>query len=161
MTNQPTKLELIHGRTRKPAQTEALKHALQRSNLSGTLLIGYPVGVDAVLVSSQGQVTAIDLPPNRTPGEYQQRQDDAFFHVNRLLCLNPAFRTGRNPKVSVQTITMAVGSIQLDLDNQEHPLANTATIGRALLKFQQTLAPEGLDHDQVLNQLLRHPSVHW
>lgn len=157
MTGQ---LHTINGHARLPEATAALRQLCLRSELTGTLLTGYPVGVDAVLVSNKGQVTVIDLVQGPDPGDYRERQDQAFVAVDRLLRMNPRFMAGRTSRITIQTITMATGVLRPDLNDQEHPLANTATIVRALQGFQDTLAPEGdgIDHDSVLDRIIHMPS---
>ena len=155
MTNKPT-LQVIHGSSQNRGTANTLRQLLTRSDLTGTLLIGYPPGVDAVLVSAKGQTTAIDLPP-AAPGDYQDRQDRAFVHIDRLLRLNPALTFGRKPLIRVQTVTMTQTAIKSDLDNPKHPLATPDTIALLLRYFQEILAPEGLDHDTVLNQVMWTP----
>ena len=156
MTSQ---LHTIDGHHRLPEATGALRVLCLRSKLTGTLLTGYPVGIDAVLVSDKGQVTVIDLVQGPNPSNYRERQDQAFVAVDRLLRMNPRFTTGRTLRITVQTVTMATGILQPRLDDQEHPLANTATIVRALQDFQNTLTPkgDGMDHDSVLNQIMQMP----
>ena len=154
----------VHGSSQNPELTAALGALIARSvHLTGSLLIAYPAGTGAVLVSDHGQVTVIDLAPGTDPGDYGERQDAAFTTVDRLLRMNPEFMDGRTPRIAVQTITMGAGILQPVLEHQQHPLANPATIVRALENLQANTAPDRLeprlDRQQVLKQLMWMPST--
>ena len=132
------RIEILYGYIKHPGATEALKgQVLHSDNLTGFLMIGYPVGVDAVLVSAEGQVTTIDLCEGMDPGDYGQRQDDAFVRLSGLLQVNPKFMDRRTPRINVTTITLAVGIVE-PTDHPEHPLANMATITSKLEQFQKS-----------------------
>ena len=152
------RIEILHGYIKHPKAMEALKGQVLRSDsLTGFLMTGYPVEVDAVLVSAEGQVTTIDLCEGIDPGDYRSRQDNMFLRLSGMLQVNPRFTDRRTPKIKVQTITLAVDIVEA-ADHPEHPLANMATIAGKLEQFQKS-PPQGFTMDEVVEEIMRMPPV--
>lgn len=147
----------IQGTTKKRLMMQALKSSIARSEkLTGRLYIGWPVGVEATLISAQGQVTAIDLSSSTNDPDYRERQDRAWNAVHRLMLLEPALMRGRTPKVDVKTLTIGHGIRAAAPDNDEYPLVSIPGAARKLEEFQAD-PPEDVDPEDVVRALLFIP----
>ena len=147
----------VYGSVTKTQMTNALKSLIARSQrLTGALLIAYPVYVDAVLVSDQGQVTVIDLMDSKSKAESQERQDRAFWAVDRLLRMNQKLMNGRTPKIAVQTVSICAGIQQTQPNHTDHPLVSLNTAMAKLEQFQEK-APEGITGTDVVEQIMWMP----
>ena len=156
-------IRFLRGAVRKPQAARAFEDlVLQAPAVAGEVIYGFPLNgapgrgifaVDAVLVSPQGQVTVIDLVETAHPGDYRNRQDQAFTAVDRKLRAQTSLMNRRTPMVQVQTASFAPLVPISDLADPEHPLLNRETLVSALEGFQAD-PPEGVTQAQVLDAIL-------
>lgn len=149
---------VIQGVSRHPRPAAQLRAALENSELHGTLIIGYPVQVDAVLVSCQGHVTVFHLDPDGTEDPVD-RQDQAWVRADRLLQMKAELRRGRHPLVVPQSVTISYATgARADITDAVHPLATPATMLDAIRSFHNRPPPDPpANHDTVADQLLWVP----
>ena len=147
-----------HGFTRKPELTTALKAIIARSErLSGILFIGYPARTDAVLIADNGQTTVIDLKENVPANGHAERQDQAFFAVDRLLRMEPKLMDRRKPRIDVKTLTITTGIRANNPDHPEHPTVSTGSAQAKLEQFQTQGPEQPIDPELVLKSVLWMP----
>ena len=161
-------IRFLRGAVRKPQAARGFEDlVLQAPAITGEVIYGFPLNgtpgegiftVDAVLVSPQGQVTVIDFVETAHPGDYRDRQDQAFTAVDRKLRAQTSLMNRRTPRVQVQTASFAPGIADPDLADPdladpEHPLLNRETLVSALEGFQAN-PPEGVTQAQVLDAIL-------
>ena len=156
-------IRFLRGAVRKPQAARGFEDlVLQAPAITGEVIYGFPLNgtpgegiftVDAVLVSPQGQVTVIDFVETAHPGDYRNRQDQAFTAVDRKLRAQTSLMNRRTPRVQVQTASFAPGIAESDLADPEHPLLNRETLVSALEGFQAN-PPEGVTQAQVLDAIL-------
>ncbi len=153
---------IVRGINHKPEATKALEEIIGKADsLSGELIYGYPFTgtkdgvftVDALLVSDQGQVAIIDLAKGREPGEHQERQDQGFNLIVRLLQMNRDLMDGRRLRVHLQTLTFGPELAAGDETDPEHPVVTGENLLR-LLELCQAEQEAGVDPDTVLSEVL-------
>ena len=150
------------GSVRMPLATRSLHQLLNASpDITGQLIAGWPIippqpgqkAGNAVIVSSQGQVTSVDLVDGLDPGapdQYRDRQDRAFNILTSHLDLNPKLMHGRTTRVPVHTVTFTPESDRTDPGQPECPLVNTNNLVSKILEFQAS-PPWGVSPTEVLN----------
>ena len=151
---------VIQGVPRHPQPAARLRANLEDSELDGTLIIGYPVRVDAVLISGQGHVTVFHLDPEGTEDPVDG-QDQAWTRIDRLLRLKAELRRGRHPLVVPQSLTInySLGA-RPDLTDAEHPVATPETVLDVLRAFHRRTPPDPSPaHDAIVDQILWIPPV--
>ena len=153
------------GTVRTPQAAQSLHQLLNASpDITGQLIVGWPImppkpgqkADNAVIVSSQGQVTSVDLVDGLDPGapdQYRDRQDRAFNILTGHLNLNPKLMHGRTTRVPVHTVTFAPESDRTDPDQPECPLVNSTGLVSKILEFQAS-PPWGVSPTEVLNAVL-------
>jgi hypothetical protein len=151
-------IRFLRGAVRKPQAAQAFEDlVLQAPFITGEVIYGFPLNcapgegifaVDAVLISPQGQVTVIDFVETAHPGDYRDRQDQAFTAVDRKLRTQTSLMNRRTPRIQVQTASFAPG-----IADPEHPLLNRETLVSALEGFQAE-PPEEVTQAQVLDAIL-------
>ena len=161
-------IRFLRGAVRKPQAARAFEElVLQAPAVSGEVIYGFPLNgapgegifaVDAVLVSPQGQVTVIDLVETAHPGDYRNRQDQAFTAVDRKLRTQTSLMNRRTPRIQVQTASFGSLVPESDLADPEHPLLNRETLVSTLEGFQAN-PPEGVTPAEVINVILAINSV--
>ena len=151
---------------RTPQAAQSLSQLLTNSpDITGELIFGWPVltpqpgqkAALAVIVSSQGQVTAVDLvdgPDPDTPDQYRDRQDRAFNILTSQINLNPNLMHGRITRVPLQTLTFAPGSDRTDPDHPESPLVNADNLVAKITRLQAS-PPSGVSQSDVLKAVLQ------
>ena len=151
---------VIHGHARNPEVTNTLRTLLESSEIPGTLIIGYPPTVDAVLVSKAGHVTVFHLPATNTEGAYEA-QDMAWIRIDSILRRKPEFRHRRESILAVQSITLTTAKGATDDQNDpDHPVATPDTVLNHIRAFHQRPPPAPpADHDTVVDQILWMPST--
>ena len=159
---------ITRGIIRAPQAARALEEALAgQGSISGSMIFGYPVSasntpvhVDAVIVSDQGAVTVIDLTQEDSPGDYRQRQDQAFNLVHGKLMADCRLVTGRVLQPHVQTVTLWTQARQDNLFDHECPLVTPDGI----LKFiqgHQARDQEPVDPRTVLEAIMFMGRYEW
>ncbi len=157
--------DTLWGSIKKPGAARMLKELLDGSEeITGRLIFGWPVGpnlpgekgafaCDAVLVSDQGQVTAIDLGPAADQESRLDRQDGAYNLIKGQVSRERELTQGRNIKVYIQTITFDPEAGNTEPDELTYPVVNQEDLLRKLLEFQAD-PPEVLDGQQVYKAIL-------
>ncbi len=111
-------ISVTYGSPRYPAASERLAHILrQQSNLDGQLYIGFPIlpsseepqPIDALLLFRDGGMILFDLIDGEDPGEYGQRQDDAYNRMEARLRLHPTLMDQRRLRIDIETLSFAPG----------------------------------------------------
>jgi superfamily I DNA and RNA helicase len=129
-------MQVVFGTKRNPLAADALIHALQPFNLTGTLYIGYPivaaadehVFVDALLTCGEHGLVAFDLEPVRTTN-VAQRQDNLYAALlQRLIAFRP-LRSGRELAFVINVVTFAPSPSDESIDP---PVVSGLTVGSYL-----------------------------
>ena len=151
-------ITVFHGLTKNAEATELLRRTLEESETAGTLIIGYPPKVDAVLVSDQGHVTVFHVTTD-PKDDHVAAQDQAWIQVDRILRMKQEFRARRDALIKVQSVTLncATGAEPDDTD-PEHPVAVPANLLEQMERFHRQPPPgPPADHDSVVDQVLWVP----
>ena len=131
-------LSIVQGTNDKPAASAALAGLLKPcDDLSGTLFIGYPIvpasdgarRIDALLVSRDHGLVAIDLVEGLDPDNYPARQDDAANAIDAKLRLVPSLTGRRDLLISIAALSFAP-ALTLPADSQagDYPLTDPRTL---------------------------------
>lgn len=109
-------LDIVRGASTKPAASGALVEALDGvPNLAGRLFIGFPIirtatgrqAVDALWISKERGIIIFDLVEGHDPGDYRDRQDDAFNAIESGLRLDRRLVDRRDLRIPVKTVSFA------------------------------------------------------
>ena len=128
-------LNIVRGTNAKPASTDALVEDLLNANLTGELLIGYPVmaspdgryAIDALLVSPNHGLVCFDLVEGIEPGNLSERQDDAFNKLRARLLAHRELVKHRELQIPITTITYAP-AIAEPVGDDDYPLLNRVNV---------------------------------
>lgn len=141
-------LSIVRGTNDKPAASQALVDAFHGlSNVSGELLVGFPVfngvdgsvSADAIFLSPRHGPVLIDLVEGADPGDYQARQDEiARLLQGRLLSHKELVRR-RNLLVEPQTVTFgpALPASMTGVDDDGYLIANSSGLAAAIDALDQ------------------------
>ena len=85
--------------------------------LTGQLYIGFPIvrsseaahPIDALLLFQDGSLLLFDLVDGQEPGDYRQRQDDAYNWMEARLKLHSSLVDKRKLRITINTISYAPG----------------------------------------------------
>ena len=114
-------IEVIYGHTTKRPIVRALVDRLHRSQIEGTLYVGYPVvatadeplSIDALFISSESGLTIIiiddsDRPPAsaREIQGLQEEQDSVVYSVTSALGRHQSLRKGRSLAFDINIVTL-------------------------------------------------------
>lgn len=110
-------MEIIRGSARKPASTERLIEIVERNllDVEGVLYIGYPVlssaddsvSIDALLISRDNGIVAINLVEGRDAGFYGDAQDEIASLLDAKFRQHKTLRQGRRLLAEPNTLTFA------------------------------------------------------
>ncbi|MBY4630984.1 hypothetical protein [Rhizobium croatiense] len=110
-------MEIIRGSAKKPVSAERLIEVIEQNfrNSEGVLYIGYPilstvdeaVSVDALLISPQHGVVAIQLVEGKDAGNYADVQDEIASLLDAKFRQHKALRSARRLLVEPYTLTFA------------------------------------------------------
>ncbi len=146
-------LSIVHGTNDKPAATDALVSSLRGQDLSGQLLIGYPVmaspegryAIDALLVSPDHGLVCFDLVEGTELQDHVARQDEAYNRLYARLVLHQDLVRRRNLLVDIATVTYAPGVPRTGADT-EHPILDGSSLVRHLKQLDwESSTPELYD----------------
>lgn len=116
-------IEVIQGTNQKPASSAELASLLsQQTDLSGLLLIGYPIIgtvegphlIDALFISNDRGVVIFDLIEGTDTSDYDLRQDDSANKLESKLKLHRNLLWRRDLLVPIHTISFAPGVLNLE-----------------------------------------------
>ncbi len=129
-------MEIIRGSAKKPVSAERLIHLVEEKfqNAEGTLYIGYPilstideaVSVDALMISPEHGVVAIQLIEGRDAGNYVEVQDEIANLLESKFLLNKNLRKARNLLVQISTLSFAP-LLSAHKNNEGYLISNEAT----------------------------------
>ena len=151
---------VIHGSSKHPNHAARFREELETAQLAGTLIIGYPPGVDAVLVSEAGHVTVFHLDPG-TGENAVEEQDMAWLRIDQLLAAQESLRKGRQRLVVPQSVTVAhAARAKGNTDDPEHPVITPGRVLDTLREYHSRPVPgPPADHDTVVEAVLRMPQA--
>ena len=151
---------VIHGSSKHPNQAARFREELESAQMAGTLIIGYPPGVDAVLVSQEGHVTVFHLDPG-TGDNAVEEQDMAWLKIDQLLAADQSLRQGRRRLVVPQSLTVAhAAAARSDTADPEHPVITPGRLLDTLREYHARPVPgPPATHDAVVDAVLRMPQA--
>ncbi|KKB63792.1 helicase [Robbsia andropogonis] len=147
----PPTVSVVIGTNDKPvASLDLANYFSHPQGIDGQLMIGYPIigtpdgrhAIDAILVTPQKGIVAIDLIEGGDPGDYDARQDDAANRLEARLKTYRDLMRRRDMLIPIHTISYAPGvhdvgrfaipgyslvnreSLQAELDRLEWPTAD-------------------------------------
>lgn len=135
-----TAIAVVRGTNDKPAASEALVATVTAiPGIEGQLFIGYPIintaegglPIDAVLVSPTKGVVVFDLIEGKDLTDYEARQDDSARALQQRLLGHRDLVRKRELQVKISSISFAP-TITTPVDNEDYPVANSATLSREL-----------------------------
>lgn len=138
-------MEIIKGSARKPVSTDRLVEIFEDSfsDLEGVLYVGYPVlsssdesvSIDALLISRDHGVIAINLVEGKDAEGYGELQDDIASLLDAKFMQHKALRKGRKLLAIPETLTYAP-LLETDEDDDLHRLVNDSDIVDAIKSFE-------------------------
>lgn len=153
-------LTVIQGSSKHPEEAAEMRRQLENSEMAGTLIIGYPPGVDAVLVSGHGHVTVFHLDMG-TGEDAEEAQDRAWHRIDLLLASDRTLRDGRRRLVVPQSLTVAHGpGARERREDPEHPVTTPDRLLDTLRAQHANPVPgPPVTHDAVVEAVLRMPQA--
>lgn len=138
-------MEIIKGSARKPVSTERLVEIFEDnfSDLEGVLYVGYPVlsssdesvSIDALLISRDHGVVAINLVEGKDAEGYGEHQDDVASLLDAKFMQHKVLRKGRKLLAVPATLTYAP-LLDPAEDEDEHRLVNDTDIVEAIRSIE-------------------------
>lgn len=138
-------MEIIRGSARKPASTDRLVEIVENklAGLEGVLYIGYPilsssddsVSIDALLISRQHGVVAINLVEGRDAGAYGDAQDEIASLLDAKFRPHTRLRQGRKLLAEPNTLTFAP-LLPAEADDNGYVVSNEASFIDDLSTFE-------------------------
>jgi len=134
-------MEIIRGSARKPISTDRLVEIFEEkfADLEGVLYVGYPVlsssdesvSIDALLISKNHGVVAINLIEGKDANGYGELQDDIASLLDAKFMQHKFLRKGRTLLAEPSTLTYAP-LLEPDEDDDSHRLVNDSDIVDAI-----------------------------
>ena len=134
-------MEIIRGSARKPVSTERLIEIFEKNfeEVEGVLYVGYPVlsssdhsvSIDALLISRDHGVIAINLVEGKDAGNYGELQDDIASLLDAKLKQHKVLRKGRKLLAEPETLTYAP-LLQSSEDDENRRIVNDTDIVDAI-----------------------------
>ena len=138
-------MEIIKGSARKPVSTERLVEVFERDFASseGVLYVGYPVlstpdeavSIDALLISRDHGVVAINLVEGKDADGFGEVQDDVASLLDSKFKQHKSLRKGRKLLAEPSTLTYAP-LLEPCEDDDEHRLVNDSDIVEAIKEME-------------------------
>jgi superfamily I DNA and RNA helicase len=142
ISSMPSTVSVISGTNDKPVASAALADLFSTlEGVDGQLMIGYPIirtpggrhAIDAIFVSPQKGIVAIDLIEGVDPGLYDIRQDDAANKLDARLKTHSKLMHRRDMLVPIHTLSFAPGINDVgQFARRSYPLANRDSLKRIL-----------------------------
>lgn len=139
-------IHTIWGSTRKPVASEQLaKFFADKSNMEGTLYIGYPIigtpdgpfRTDALLLSPNLGMIVFHIVEGKEPGTFQDSQDESFTKIQAKLLQYKSLVKGKRLGVTPTCITFSPAiSNAGELSSDEYPICNLKTLGAYLTRLR-------------------------
>ena len=156
----------LRGMNNKPIATLKFEELVATAeSLNGEVIYGYPCSrmnnrlhiADAILVSNQGQVTALHFVEDADPEDYRQSQDDIFNLLEYRLRENPDLLQQRKLRVKVQTATFGPNLTETNTKDPDHPVFNPTDLVQALTQYQAS-PPENMTQETIVDTILSMPN---
>lgn len=138
-------MEIIRGSARKPVSTDRLVEIFEENfaDLEGVLYVGYPVlsssdesvSIDALLISRNHGVVAINLVEGKNADDYGELQDDVASLLDAKFMQHKVLRKGRKLLAIPETLTYAP-LLDPEEDDDEHRLVNDTDIVDAIRSIE-------------------------
>lgn len=138
-------MEIIRGSARKPVSTDRLVEIFEEhfADLEGVLYVGYPilsssdesVAIDALLISRDHGVVAINLVEGRDAGLFGELQDDIASLLDAKFMQHKVLRKGRQLLAVPETLTYAP-LLNSGEDEDSHRLVNDVDIVDAIRSIE-------------------------
>lgn len=162
-------LDITYGDTKNSGIVAALVKALEATELTGDLFIGYPVlgsvdgriEVDALLVTQQHGLVAIDLKSasfhsfdDNNADQLIARQDDIYVSLENKLKAYSSLRAGRHLAFDINVVSV-LPDVQGDHERDGHYIATADSLVEIIDDF------DGIDTDlhKALNAALQHTAT--
>ena len=108
-------LKITRGRNTKPATTETLIHEVERTDIRGELIIGFPIIkssdgphiIDATLISPDLGIVCFDIIEGSDPQGHRERQDDMYTSMYSQLFMHRVLIKRRSLAVPIVTASYA------------------------------------------------------
>lgn len=138
-------MEIIRGSARKPASADRLIELVEKelTEAEGILYIGYPilssaqdsVSIDALLISRQNGVVAINLVEGRDAGLYGETQDEIASLLDAKFRQHKGLRQGRKLMAVPNTLTFAP-LLASETDDDGYVISNESSFLDDLSAFE-------------------------
>lgn len=135
-------VSVISGTNDKPVASAALADLFSTlEGVEGQVMIGYPIirtpegrhAIDAIFVSPQKGIIAVDLVEGVDPGLYDLRQDDVANKLEARLKTHSRLMHRRDMLVPIHTLSFAPGIRDVgQFARRNYPLANRESLQRIL-----------------------------
>jgi len=140
-------MEVIRGSARKPVSTDRLVEIVEANfaDTEGVLYVGYPVlsssdesvSIDALLISRNHGVIAINLVEGKEAKNFGELQDDIASLLDAKFMQHKALRKGRKLLAVPETLTYAP-LLEAEEDEDGHRLVNDGNLVDAINDFEWT-----------------------
>ncbi|MDE2731237.1 MAG: ATP-binding domain-containing protein [Bacteroidota bacterium] len=138
---------------RSPVASEKLVRILRETHrLTGQLYIGFPIvrsseaahPIDALLLFQDGSLLLFDLVDGQEPGDYRQRQDDAYNCMEARLRPHASLMDKRKLRITINTISYAPGCSPRATESDRALVSSPDDLRTAIRKFNNNAGSDTL-----------------